>query len=512
MSSAPRIPVVDIFAGPGGLSEGFSFPGSNRTRMNVVLSIEKDEMAHRTLEMRSFFRAFRRGRVPSAYYDYLRGLIDRDELFGRYPAQAEKARTEAWCATLGEESPHEVDRRIRAALAGAARWVLVGGPPCQAYSLMGRSRNKGNKSYVPEDDHRHYLYREYLRILSVHWPQIFIMENVKGLLSAGVGKENRLFSRMLRDLKNPGRALRVKQRHTYRVLPLGSQTLFSDYGGNPSDYILRCEDHGIPQARHRLILVGVRDDIAALSPPPVLDCAPRVPARDVLDGLPRLRSGLSPERTDSKQRWVDAVSSAAASQWLGECDESLKQVVRQALKGLGVPTADRGRVELGGGEVSCKLEPDWFLDRRLDGVPNHRSRCHMLEDLHRYLFATCFAQINGRSPVLRDFPNSLLPDHRSAERALLGGHFADRFRVQLRGRPSTTVTSHISKDGHYYIHPDPRQCRSLTVREAARLQTFPDNYFFCGPRTSQYHQVGNAVPPLLARQIAQVVGRLLMQN
>ena len=150
-----------------------------------------------------------------------------------------------------------------------------------------------------------------------------------------------------------------------------------------------------------------------------------------------------------------------------------------------------------------------LYDPRLSVLTGHESRGHMPSDLRRYMFAAAFSQVTKTSPKLSDFPEVLLPAHQNVELGRAGKMFSDRFRVQLPDRPSTTITSHISKDGHYFIHYDPVQCRSLSVREAARLQTFPDNYSFQGPRTSQYHQVGNAIPPYLARQIAEIIGEVL---
>jgi DNA (cytosine-5)-methyltransferase 1 len=142
----------------------------------------------------------------------------------------------------------------------------------------------------------------------------------------------------------------------------------------------------------------------------------------------------------------------------------------------------------------------WYLDPKIQGVTLHESRSHMETDLYRYLYAASFTSVKKKSPKLRDFPRTLLPSHENVDNESIP--FEDRFRVQLHHEPSSTIVSHIAKDGHYYIHYDPSQCRSLTVREAARLQTFPDNYFFDGGIVQGRVQTGNAVPPLLAQAVA----------
>jgi DNA (cytosine-5)-methyltransferase 1 len=164
-------------------------------------------------------------------------------------------------------------------------------------------------------------------------------------------------------------------------------------------------------------------------------------------------------------------------------------------------------------KMSLRSKPkrlgEWYRKLNLPFVLNHECRNHMAGDLQRYFYAACYSKVYHKSPKISDFPRQLWPAHANVQNAEGKPIFDDRFRVQCENSSSTTVVSHISKDGHYYIHPDPRQCRSLTVREAARLQTFPDDYFFTGPRTAQFHQVGNAVPPYLAFQIATALKKSL---
>jgi len=506
------IPVIDLFAGPGGLGEGFSaFRSSAVPAFRIRLSIEKDAHAHATLLLRAFFRQFPRHEVPQEYYDHLAGKISRDELFDAHRAEARSAQHEAWHATLGVTSPVEIDERITGALAGERDWLLIGGPPCQAYSLVGRSKiigEIGRKEF--EADHRHFLYREYLRIIADFRPTVFVMENVKGLLSAKVNNEG-IFSRILADLQHPLEAI-YGSRHrrgglSYRLVSLSVPPceLFGTF--NPGDFIVRAEDYGVPQARHRLIIVGIAERLEA-TPKLLTPCRPRASVIEAIGDLPRLRSGLSKE-PDSAERWCEAVRSIQHAGWLNspQVNHELRLAIRDDLRTID-RALERGAEWMRPSRRAIQLHPEWFNDDRLTGVCNHATRSHIRTDLHRYFFLAAFGRVHGRSPLLDDFPKALLPNHRNVAEALLETKFNDRFRVQLGDRPSTTITSHISKDGHYFIHPDPAQCRSLTVREAARLQTFPDNYFFAGPRTQQYHQVGNAVPPFLAHQIAGLVHEL----
>lgn len=508
------IPVIDIFAGPGGLGEGFSSVSDTYGNpfFDIVLSIEKDPDAYNTLKLRAFFRSFRNN-VPKEYYHYLRGKISRSELFDRYPDNTAAADRRVWLAELGGRSypPDILSDKILQSLSGSNLWILVGGPPCQAYSTIGRSRRTRENPEVFDSDPRHYLYQEYLRILANHLPPIFIMENVKGLLSAKLNGKF-ILEQILDDLRNPTKNnININKRsglgvaEKYQLFPLSKPYQFPNQS---SDFVIKMTRHGIPQDRHRFIIIGIREDFKIL--PRLLEKSDLTfSVNQVIGDLPKLRSSLSSKYVSEKS-WAQVLYDIRESSWFQESSNKLKKEMISSLIRINDTLSTGGNFVRSYKEP--KYMPGWFVDKNLNGVCNHKSRSHMPSDIIRYFFASCFAHVYKKSPLLKDFPEELLPNHKNVSQAMLNKNlFFDRFRVQLRNNPATTITSHISKDGHYYIHYDPKQSRSLTVREAARIQTFPDNYYFEGPRTSQYQQVGNAVPPLLARSIAEIVSSIFSE-
>jgi DNA (cytosine-5)-methyltransferase 1 len=490
--------IIDLFAGPGGLGEGFSRAGRDSdTPMKIHLSVEMDDHAVQTLRLRAFLRSF--SKFPLEYYSALNTGSAQPDWSDLYPSNWKHALGEVRQRILGEDGVFEeialeLDR-VRENHHGDT--ILIGGPPCQAYSLAGRSRNSGKAGYVLEGDHRHYLYREYVRILNRLRPAAFVMENVKGMLSSKVDGGG-IFRRVLDDLETAGDG--------YVLVPLSKTPPADGTRASAKDFLIRSEDHGVPQARHRVIVVGIRTDLANeihLNEPLLGLPQKQTSVEQTIGDMTKLRSGLS--RGDDATAWQSVVrDQAAAIAALKTIPEEIRAIARSVEKANDLPALRHSSLAQSPVTMPSHLR-NWFSDPQLEVALQHETRGHIPGDLGRYLFSSAYSQAFGKAPKLSDFPEFLQPEHRNRNT----GKFADRFRTQVAKRPSTTVTSHISKDGHYFIHPDPLQCRSLTVREAARLQTFPDNYLFCGPRTKQYHQVGNAVPPYLAWQIAKKLRKLL---
>lgn len=512
------IGVVDLFAGPGGLAEGFaSFKDDKGNHpFKICISIEKESSAHSTLLLRSFLRKFEEG-YPSEYYDFLnRNIVDEPIWNQIYPKQWQEACAEAKCMELGKsETTDFITNKINEIKQVFGKdTIVIGGPPCQAYSLVGRARNAGNADYVPQEDHRHFLYKEYVAVLNKLEPAAFIMENVKGMLSSAI-KGDRVFLQVMADLRS---AAGVESYKLFALSPKGLSQI-TDSNPEPSDFIVRTEDHGIPQARHRVIIVGIRKDIVAglsddfkLKMPEALKS---VSVQDVIGNMPKLRSGLS-KRTDSPEAWFEVVNKSvqAILPTLNKYSEDERHEFKAVLESSVISLASDELPPRKSSEFKRTMSKkcpeklrDWLSDSNLHHLPNNETRGHMESDLTRYMFAAAFGKVFKRSPKASEYPLELAPNHKNWE----SGKFSDRFRVQIAEKPSTTITSHISKDGHYFIHPDPLQCRSLTVREAARLQTFPDNYYFKGNRTQQYVQVGNAVPPFFSTQIAEAVYGVLFK-
>lgn len=520
------IQVVDLFAGPGGLGEGFSSSGGGKS-FEIIVSAEMDPKAWETLRLRAFYRLLRK-KMPERLFEYYDYCNSPSATGGFTPSAVtlplwEEAAEEAKCITLGSDLGNGIlDKALDERLDGNRPWVLIGGPPCQAYSIVGRARNQAKADYKAEDDHRHFLYKEYLRIIRERQPTVFVMENVKGILSSKVN-DQRIFSSILRDLSDPHQALHTEGRgKQYRIYSLATGASFGPGDDvekiDPKTFILKAEDYGIPQARHRVILLGIATDSLPASANLVTlrKAASRVSVGEVLCHLPKLRSTLT-KMADSRDAWETVIREHLEylCSEIEPVNASMWSELNTLWNHFNAPERSGGRrvARVAGrtdGSTGIALLDAWYLDENLDYWLNHDARGHMPSDLLRYLYAALYARAHDASPKgHKEFAlEGLAPNHRNWK----SGKFSDRFRVQVEGAPATTITSHISKDGHYFIHYDPSQCRSLTVREAARLQTFPDNYFFQGNRTEQFHQVGNAVPPLLASKIARVVFRIMFEK
>ena len=410
-----KLNFLDLFAGAGGLSEGFIWAG-----FKPVAHVESDPAACFTLRTRMAYHWLKDHGRTELYADYLNGNISRSEFYGYIP---EMVVGSVINAEIGSKTLPVIFQQVDALVGNRSLDLIVGGPPCQAYSIVGRSRDRNRM----KGDTRNYLYLYYAEFLKRYKPSYFVFENVTGLLSARDGDGNLHFNAM-RDL----------------FLKCGYETEYMT---------LSAEDYGVLQRRRRIILVGRKGQTTGFYPEPDR-WNPGVKVREVFRDLPSIGSG----------------------------------------EGGGGPCrvrAYRGMWQIEAGIRNEYLPVTW-----------HQSRPNNEQDLEIYRIVV---DLWNKGKTRLDY-NSLperLKTHRHRD------SFLDRFKVVASDLPfSHTVVAHIAKDGHYYIHPDIKQNRSITPREAARLQTFPDDYFFESSngvpgRTPVFRQIGNAVPVLLARKIAE---------
>lgn len=405
---------IDLFAGAGGLSEGFVANGG----FIPVAHVEMNPHAAMTLKTRTCYYYLRENNRLEEYRSYIRGEITRDELFSRMPAGMLDTVINR---EISDETTNDIFNSIDGILQNANIQnvdIIIGGPPCQAYSLIGRAKDPDNM----RNDPRNFLYRQYIRFLTHYRPRMFIFENVPGILTAGNGET---FRNIIRE--------------------------FNEAGYTVEHRIIDASDFGVLQRRKRVIIVGWQNQLQ-LRYPEFERVEFHATVNDILEDLVPL------ERATVNNTYV--------------------------------------------------LEPNNYLIEsgircHDDILTHHECRFHNPRDVEIYRRVITAWNDGHRRLRYTDLPEELCTHkNRSA--------FLDRYKVVAADlQCSHTMVAHISKDGHYFIHPDLEQGRSLSVREAARVQSFPDNYFFEGPRAAKFVQIGNAVPPLMAKGLAQGIRQII---
>lgn len=406
---------IDLFAGAGGLSEGFI-----RAGYEPIAHVEIDEAACFSLKTRSAYHYLKQNNQFDTYIQYLRGEINRQELYSKVPKDILSSVIHK---AIGEENNATIFGAIDANLpANKEVDLIVGGPPCQAYSLVGRARSE----HGMRKDPRNFLYVQYANYLERYNPKMFVFENVLGLKSAGKG-----------------------------AYLANMERLFNKKGYKINIFTVKAENFGVLQQRRRLIIIGWKDDFV-----------PNLPDLD------NFRSGISGHVSDLL---VDLPFLQAG--------EGVDKFTHYA-----------------DGKVSNYLR-DAYIRNGVEELTQHIARPHNEQDKEIYRVAIQKWE-DARERLNYNDLDERLKTHNNRK------SFTDRFKVVASDLgASQTVVAHIAKDGHYYIHPDIEQNRSISVREAARLQSFPDDFYFEGVkeganRTAAFKQIGNAVPPLMGGMIA----------
>ncbi|MES2275443.1 MAG: DNA (cytosine-5-)-methyltransferase [Bacteroidota bacterium] len=414
---------IDLFAGAGGLSEGFI-----RAGFEPVAHVEMDEAACYSLKTRAVYHFLKNNDQSAIYESYLKGEITRRELYNSVPRELLGTVINS---PIGEKENNNIFEKIDNALNGNGVDLIVGGPPCQAYSLVGRARSENNM----QSDPRNYLYVQYGKYLEKYNPKLFVFENVLGLRSAGKGS---YLAHMERLFDKKGYHIKIS--------------------------LAKAENFGVLQKRRRLIIIGWKKELD-LELPDFGDIENTIPGNvaDIFSDLPNLTAG---EGTDKNGEYAGILNNYLTDANIRNDNDILTQ---------------------------------------------HVSRPHTVQDKEIYRIAVTKWNKNEERLNYNDLPEKLKTHQNRSS-------FMDRFKVVAANLSSShTVVAHIAKDGHYYIHPDINQNRSISVREAARLQSFPDDFYFEGvkegvSRTAAFKQIGNAVPPLMAQRIAESLLEILITN
>lgn len=404
--------VIDLFAGAGGLSEGFI-----RKDFNVVAKIEKDKSACETLITRMAYYDLKKNNKLHIYKDYLQGNISKEILLSHCKdVNFERVINKE----INKDNLPDIFSNIDKLLEGIKLDGIIGGPPCQAYSIVGRARNSHKKN----EDERIYLYQHYIEFLKYYNPNFFIFENVKGLLSFKDHKNELLLPKILEVFEKSGYKAEVM--------------------------IVNSAEYGVPQKRERVFIFGYSSKVnnpCFFDNLQVEKINTEITINALFQDLPKLNSGESSK---------EYISNNTISKYL----------------------------------LNNKIRDNW------DVLTHHLARTNNDRDLQIYKIVA-EGKAKGENITYDMIPEDLQTHNNKKS-------FLDRFKALDGEGIAHTIVAHIAKDGHHYIHPDYNQNRSITVREAARIQTFPDDFYFESSRTAAFQQIGNAVPPLLAEKLAKV--------